>query len=127
MKGLAVKEILKRNGFSVSGVAEKLGESNQNLFAALAKDDVKSGLLERIAEATGLPIAVFYGDSSMGNGSGNQASIVAGNNNNINTQQDAFLRELAAQRKLTEKSQEQTEKSQEQIDRLLGIIEKLSE
>lgn len=59
MKGLAVKEILKRNGFSVSGVAEKLGVSNQNLFAALAKDDVKSGLLERIAEATGLPVAVF--------------------------------------------------------------------
>lgn len=120
MKGLAVKEILKRNGFSVSGVAEKLGVSNQNLFAALAKDDVKSGLLERIAEVTGLSVAVFYGDTNMGNGSGNQSSIVAGNNNHINTQQDEFLRELAAQRRLTEKSQEQ-------IDRLLGVIEKLSE
>lgn len=120
MKGLAVKEILKKNGFSVSCVAEKLGESNQNLFAALSKDDVKTGLLERISMVTGLPIAVFYGDTKMGSGSGNQSSIVAGNNNHINTQQDEFLRELAAQRRLTEKSQEQ-------IDRLLGVIERLSE
>lgn len=120
MKGLYVKEILRKNGYTVSAVAEKIGVSNQNLFSQLGKDDVKTGLLEKITEATGLPMAVFYGDTTMGSGSGNQSSIVAGNNNHINTQQDEFLRELAAQRRLTEKSQEQ-------IDRLLGVIERLSE
>lgn len=120
MKGIDVKTELRRNGFTLTQVASLIGESQQNLNAALSKEDIRTGLLERICQATGLPIAVFYGDTSKGNGSGNQSSIVAGNNNHINTQQDEFLRELAAQRRLTEKSQEQ-------IDRLLGVIEKLSE
>jgi len=120
MKGLDIKDYLRKNGYTVTAVADLLGESNQNLFAALGKEDVKSGLIERISQVTGIPVASFYGDTTMGNGSGNQGSIVAGNNNHINTQQDEFLRELAAQRRLTEKSQEQ-------IDRLLGVIEKLSE
>lgn len=120
MKGIDVKTTLKKQGFTLTSVAAALGESQQNLNSLLSKDDVRTGLLERICQATGIPIAVFYGDTSMGNGSGNQSSIVAGNNNHINTQQDEFLRELAAQRRLTEKSQEQ-------IDRLLGVIEKLSE
>lgn len=52
-------------------------------------------------------------------------NIVSGNgnavgNNSINTATDSqLIAEIAAQRRLTEKSQEQ-------IDRLLGIIEKLS-
>lgn len=52
-------------------------------------------------------------------------NIVTGNgnavgNNSVNTATDAkLIAEIAAQRRLTEKSQEQ-------IDRLLGIIEKLS-
>lgn len=120
MKGLQIKEILKKNGYTVSGVAEKLGVSNQNLFAALGKDDVRSGLLEKISEATGLPIAVFYGDSTVNASVGNYSSAVTGNNIQVNTATGEFLKELAAQR-------EMTQKSQEQIDRLLGVIEKLSE
>ena len=120
MKGIDVKAVLKKHGYTLTSIASSLGESQQNLNSLLSKEDIRTGLLERICQATGLPIAVFYGDTTMGNGSGNQSSIVAGNNNHINTQQDEFLRELAAQRKLTEKSQEQ-------IDRLLGVIEKLSE
>ena len=119
MKGLTIKEILKKNGFTVSGVAEKLGESNQNLFALLAKDDVRTSLVERISEVTGLPVSFFYGDTNIATATGENASAVAGNNNHVNTKDGDFLKELAAQRKLTEKSQEQ-------IDRLLGVIEKLS-
>lgn len=61
MKGEKIKELLKEKGFSISEVAKKMGESNQNLFAALAKTDVKSGLLERISAATGISIPEFYG------------------------------------------------------------------
>ena len=98
MKGLQIKEILKKNGYTVSGVAEKLGVSNQNLFAALGKDDVRSGLLEKISEATGLPIAVFYGDSTVNASVGNYSSAVTGNNIQVNTATWEFLKELAAQR-----------------------------
>lgn len=38
-----------------------------------------------------------------------------------------FLDEIAAQRRLLEKSQEQLGKSQEQIDRLISIIERMNE
>ena len=120
MKGLCVKEILKKNGYTVSGVAEKLGVSNQNLFSLLGKDDVKSSTIERIAEATGLPVSMFYGDSTVNASLGNYSSAVTGNNIQVNTTTGEFLKELAAQRRLTEKSQEQ-------IDRLLGVIEKLSD
>ena len=120
MKGLCVKEILKKNGYTVSGVAEKLGVSNQNLFSLLGKDDVKSSTIERIAEATGLPVSIFYGDSTVNASLGNYSSAVTGNNIQVNTTTGEFLKELAAQRRLTEKSQEQ-------IDRLLGVIEKLSD
>lgn len=120
MKGLTIKEILRKNGFTLIAVAEKLGESSQNFSSLLSKDDVRSGLIERISEATGLPVSLFYGDTNIATASGVNSSAVAGNNNTVHApQNDDFLKELAAQRRLTEKSQEQ-------IDRLLGVIEKLS-
>lgn len=119
MKGIDVKTELRRRGFTLTQVATLIGESQQNLNAALSKDDIRTGLLERIAEATGLPVSLFYGDTNIATASGENASAVAGNNNHVNTKDGDFLKELAAQRKLTEKSQEQ-------IDRLLGVIEKLS-
>lgn len=119
MKGLTIKEILRRNGYVLAKVAEQLGESSQNFSALLAKDDVRTSLVERISEVTGLPVSLFYGDTNIATASGENASAVAGNNNRISTPGPDFMKELAAQRKLTEKSQEQ-------IDRLLGVIENLS-
>lgn len=57
---------------------------------------------------------------------GDNNTQVAGNGNNVNVTTKSLLEELAAQRKLTEKAQEQVSKAQEQIDRLLSIIEKLN-
>lgn len=61
MNGLKVKEILRIKGFSVTEVARKLGTSNQNLFNSLTKDDVKTGLIERISDVTGISLAELYG------------------------------------------------------------------
>lgn len=119
MRGLTIKEILKRNGFTVSGVAEKLGESNQNLFALLAKDDVRTSLVERISQATGIPVSRFYGDDQNATAIGENASAVSGNNNNVGSPPDRFLDELSAQRKLTEKVLEQNSD-------LFGIIKNLT-
>ena len=61
MKGIDLKKFLAGRGFSVSKVAALLNESKQNMSAALLKDDIKTGLVERISEATGIPLLEFYG------------------------------------------------------------------
>ena len=101
-------------------VAEMLGESRQNFNALLSKDDVKTGLLERISEATGLPLALFYGGANIATANGEHASAVAGNNNTTTAGTDArWLDELSAQRKLTEKAMQQNSD-------LLAIVKVLS-
>lgn len=120
MKGLTVKEILRREGFSQSQIAKIIGESPQNLNAALNFDDIRTGLLERIAEAIGKPVSFFYGDTNIATASGENSTAVAGNGNKVDSKSDKFLQEIAAQRKMTERSQDQ-------IDRLLGIIENIKE
>ncbi len=121
MKGITIKEILRQNGFTVSAVAEKIGESNQNLFGALKKDDVRSSLIERISEVTGIPVSTFYGDTTIATASGANSIAVAGNGSKVDAGRatDRFLTELAAQRGLTDKALEHN-------GRLLGIIEQLS-
>jgi len=42
MKGEIVKEMLKRNGIALNDLAEKLGESPQNLQSMLRASDIKS-------------------------------------------------------------------------------------
>lgn len=120
MNGLTIKEILRRTGHTQLEIADLLGMSNQNLSAALSKDDIRSSLIERIAEAIGQPVSLFYGDTNIATASGENSTAVAGNGNKVDSKSDKFLQEIAAQRKMTERSQDQ-------IDRLLGIIENFKE
>ena len=117
MKGLRIKEILRKNNITQASVAKKLGESNQNLNAALSLDDVRTGLLERIAEVTGIPVSEFYGFSNSATASGDHSTAVAGSN--IKIESNKFVAELTAQRLLTEQALAQN-------DRLISIIEKLT-
>ncbi len=113
MKGIEIKRILSENGVSVAHIARLLGLSQQNLSAALQKDDIRTGLLEDIAGAIGKDVPFFYGvGTSAGSAlaSGDNSTAVAGNNNRVNTER--FVNLLA--------------KKDEQIDRLLSIIESLS-
>lgn len=120
MNGLTIKEIIRRKGLTQQEVAELLKMSTQNFSAALAKDDVKSSLIERVAEAIGVPVSSFYGDTHIHAQLGDHSSAVTGNNIQVNTITGEFLKELAAQRQITQKSQEQ-------IDKLLAIIDKISD
>lgn len=61
MTGEQVKQVLTDNKYQLKDIAEKLGTSLSNLSAGLSKSDIRTGLLEKIAEASGLPIAAFYG------------------------------------------------------------------
>ncbi len=57
---------------------------------------------------------------------GDNNTSVAGNGNHVSSTPSSLIDELVAQRKLTEKAQEQLSKAQEQMDRLISVIEKLT-
>ena len=91
MKGLTIKEILRKNGITLISVAEKLGESSQNLSALLQKDDLRTSLVERISEVTGIPIAAFYGEAySSATASGNSVAV-SGDGNSVNAISERFM------------------------------------
>ena len=117
MKGAHIKKILIDAGISQGEVARRIGESQQNFSAALKSEDVKTGLVERIAEATGLSVCHFYGDTQVATTSGDHSPAVAGNNNQVDTTAADFLKEIAAQRQMTDKVLDQN-------SALLRIIEK---
>ena len=54
---------------------------------------------------------------------------IAGDKNNVNESRtvEMFLNEIAAQRRLAEKKDEQIEKKDEQINRLIALLEKCAE
>ena len=90
MTGNRLKEILYEKKVSQSQVAKLLGVSQQSFNQMLAAADIKSSLLERIAEALGENMSLFYpiepanvtisdhgGVSIAGN------NTIAGNNNAV--------------------------------------------
>lgn len=63
MNGLIIKQILQKKGITLSEVANKMATSVQNLSGILNKDDIRTGLVESISEATGIPLSELYGIS----------------------------------------------------------------
>jgi|GEM_PF-4982600 len=62
MKGIEVKKKLQSNGFSLKMVAELMGETPQNLNSMLNAQDIKTGVLERIASAIKKPLYFFFSE-----------------------------------------------------------------
>lgn len=62
MSGEELKAKIKAKGFMLREVADRLGESPQNLQGWLKSHDVKSGQIERIAQAMGESISYFYNE-----------------------------------------------------------------
>lgn len=60
MKGQEVKEILQQNDYSLKDVASLMGETPQNFQAMLKVEDIKTGVLERIAKAINKNIMFFF-------------------------------------------------------------------
>lgn len=118
MKGSELKEILRKEGVVFNQLAESLEMSQQNLSAAFTRDDVKSGLLEKIAKTLNKPIGYFYGESL-----GPIQTVVGDNNTQVGGDYQIsdsgvleLLRVKDEQLLLTIK---QVSKAQEQMDRVL--------
>lgn len=84
MKGIELKNFLAGKGITVTSIAKMLGESQPNMSSLLGVSDVKTGLLERISAATGIPMSEFFGEKSsisatMHGGNGNRMMTGVGN------------------------------------------------
>lgn len=84
MKGDSVKKVLREHKVKITELAQSLGESQSNTSALLSGADIKTGLLERISAATGIPISEFFGEqasisATMHGGSGNRMMTGTGN------------------------------------------------
>lgn len=121
MKGETVKALILGKGYSVAEVAEMIGTSQQNLAANLKHTDVRSGLLEKIAHALGVPLAVFYGESFGPALSikGNNNTQVAGSSNTIQQDSSLVLELLKMKDEQLLISMRQTCEVQEQMGRLI--------
>ena len=107
MNGKDLKEKLQAESINLSELSKKMGyKTDQNLHSVLGAADVKSSVLERIARAIGKPIGWFYGD-------------------------DNKVEKEAASKAdgpvVPENLAEMLAKKDEQIDRLLTILEKISD
>lgn len=122
MKGSELKEILRKEGVILFQLAEDLGMSQQNLSAAFTRDDVKSGLIERIAKSIGKPVSFFYGEGPSQTVTGNNNALVAGNANNVSTGDGAVLELLKMKDEQLLIAMRQTSKAQEQMDRVLDKL-----
>ncbi len=84
MKGDRVKNVLREHRVKITELAQMLGESQSNTSDLLSGADIKTGLLERISAATGIPISEFFGEKSsisatMHGGNGNRLQAGTGN------------------------------------------------
>lgn len=122
MSGKELKDLLVAQGVILSDLARLLGfENDQRLHSALRAADVRSGLIEKIAEVLNKNVCSFYGGSSSDSSmtvSGVSVSNSSGlqdfaNIKNVKSN-DAAVAALVAQ----------LSKKDEQIDRLLALLEK---
>ena len=121
MNGKTIKDVLTKNGIAQAEIAKRIGLAANNLNNMLAKDDVRTGLLESIAEAANIPISVFYGDTYTVNGSNN----ATGNNNTVNLSDDRLLTLLLSKDEQLTMAMNQTSKAQQQMDRTQSQMERI--
>ncbi len=62
MDGEILRKKIKDTGIPIAEVARLIGQSRPNLSQALSVKDVKTGLIEKLASALGLPLSYFYGE-----------------------------------------------------------------
>lgn len=127
MDGKIVKDKLKKIGVPLSDVASRLGYSNdQRLHSQLKSNDVKTGLLERIADALGVDMSFFYPiyDGKNAIASGDRSVAVNTNTGSINASSDdtVALKERIA---MLEQLLDERGRLLDEKERLIKVYEKM--
>lgn len=129
MTGKEIKKIIKDSGYSLTKISEKMSESPQNLNSLLKSNDIKTGVLSRIAEAMDVDITYFFKDFTLQKASNNKKDKAKSSDNisnTINTNKiehrynDDNLHTLISilNNTIVEKDK--------QIDKLLSIVEQMN-
>ena len=128
MTGNHLKNLILSEGYSINRMAELIGIAQPNLLALLKHEDVRTGLVEKVAEVMGKPLSFFYGEAygQVSQITGNNNTSVAGNDITVGSPDERLLDllktkddQLTMAMKQTSKAQEQVDKAQSQIDRIL--------
>jgi len=107
MNGETLKNYARNRGYGNNRLAASIGITSQNLSQQLAKDDIRTSLLERVAAVIGVSPADIYGGSTT-----NSTSIVG-----IGSVTDNAM---------LEKAMQENARLIEQNSRLIAIIEKMN-
>lgn len=92
MKGVDIKEKLKKEGFKLKDIAQNLGFANdQRLHSALKSDDVSSGLLENIAKVTNKSVGWFYNEEDITTTETNGNDVIEAYKMTIDAQRDTII------------------------------------
>ena len=128
MEGNKIKYEIKRRGFTIREIANKLGMLEQNLGKKLTYKDISTQLMEDIAAAMDISVMEFYehpaGDNISAYDHGTAFKGTQSCDPRLLDIIQARDRQIDKCQQQNDKSQQLLEKSQEQIDRLIAIIEK---
>lgn len=118
MTGKDLKRMIISDGLTVAEVARRLGTTQQNLTCALGKDDIKTGLLERVAEAMNKPLGFFYGQVF----EAAPASCTVSEQTAPQSPEASVLELLKIKDEQLLTAMKQTSKAQEQMDKVLEVL-----
>ena len=121
MTGKHILDLMQQEGYSVNKMAELIGTSQPNLLSALKHTDVRTGLLEKIAQAMGKPLSFFYGESfgPMTNVAGSNNATAINNSTATAGNDDRLITLLVNKDEQLTLAMKQTSKAQDQMDRVL--------
>ena len=121
MTGNHLKNLILSEGYSINRMAELIGIAQPNLLALLKHEDVRTGLVEKVAEVMGKPLSFFYGEAygQVSQITGNNNTSVAANDNTVGSPDNRLLDLLVSKDDQLTMAMKQTTKAQEQMDRVL--------
>ena len=124
MKGEHLKNLILSEGYTINKMADLLGVAQPNLLMLLKHQDVRTGLVEKVADVMGKPLAFFYGEaygsvSQTGNNNTQVANNVAGNDITVGSPDNKLIDLLVSKDEQLTMAMKQTSKAQEQMDRVL--------
>lgn len=122
MKGSELKEILRKEGVVLMQLAEDLGMSQQNLSAAFTRDDVKSGLIEKIAKTLGKPVGYFYGEAERAASYESFSTDFIGSTDKLIDLLKVKDEQLTLAMQQTSTAQAQTDEALAQMKQLVGAV-----